>query len=135
MKSLCKLSLMDKYYESQLEFVESWGDFTSYKIAVASSDGKVVNQHFGRTKQFLIFEVKDNVKYTFLGNREAIPPCIFGEHSDHSMTNAVNALSDCSFVLASQIGPVAENALSEKGIFAVSLVDFIEDAITKIKKG
>jgi len=36
----------------------------SYEIAVASSDGKVVNQHFGKATNFLIFEVEgDNFKY------------------------------------------------------------------------
>ena len=29
----------------------------SFKIAVSSSDGKVVNRHFGRTEKFLIFEI------------------------------------------------------------------------------
>lgn len=36
----------------------------AYKVAFASSDGKVVNQHFGRTKQFLIVEI-DNKDYKY----------------------------------------------------------------------
>ena len=37
----------------------------SFKVAVASSDGKFVNQHFGMTQQFLIFEIK-KTNYPFL---------------------------------------------------------------------
>ena len=29
----------------------------SYKLAIATSDGKFVNQHFGRANQFLIVEL------------------------------------------------------------------------------
>ena len=31
----------------------------AYKVAFLSSDVKVVNQHFGRAKQFLIVEIED----------------------------------------------------------------------------
>ena len=40
----------------------------AYKIAFASSDGKVVNQHFGRTKQFLIVEI-DGKDYKYIETR------------------------------------------------------------------
>ena len=32
----------------------------SYKIAFASSDGKLVNQQFGSAKKFLIFRIKND---------------------------------------------------------------------------
>jgi nitrogen fixation protein NifX len=104
----------------------------SYKIAAASSDGKVVNQHFGRTKQFVIFEVNENGGYVFLENRENAPPCNLGEHSTNAMLKAVDLLSDCKIVIVSQIGPVAEEVLNKKGIKAIVISDFIENAITKI---
>ena len=31
----------------------------SYKVAFASTDGKVVNEHFGRARQFHIVEIDD----------------------------------------------------------------------------
>ena len=41
-------------------------DLMSFKVAVASSDGKYVNQHFGMAQQFLIFEIDDEGNYKFL---------------------------------------------------------------------
>lgn len=40
----------------------------SYKIAVASSDGKQVDESFGAAKRFIIYEVADG-KYNFLEER------------------------------------------------------------------
>lgn len=47
----------------------------SFKVAVASSDGKYINQHFGWAQQFLIFEIDDNGEYKFL---EPQKPMVFG---------------------------------------------------------
>jgi nitrogen fixation protein NifX len=104
----------------------------SYKIAVASSDGKVINQHFGRSKQFLIFAVTDDGEYKFLELRENTPPCNAGEHGDVQMANTVELLSDCRIVLVSQIGPGAEQKLNARGIRAYSIPDFIDKALDKL---
>lgn len=47
----------------------------SYKIAIATSDGKFVNQHFGRANQFLIVELKGDGSYEVL---EPQKPMVFG---------------------------------------------------------
>jgi hypothetical protein len=39
-----------------------------YIIAVASSDGIVVNQHFGHADKFLIFEVTSDGRFRFIDN-------------------------------------------------------------------
>ncbi|MDS1030214.1 NifB/NifX family molybdenum-iron cluster-binding protein [Bacillota bacterium LX-D] len=104
----------------------------SYKIAVASSDGKFINEHFGRSKQFLIFEVAENNEYRFLELRHNTPPCNSGEHGEDQMEKTINLLSDCSIVLVSQIGPGAERKLQAKGMRSYSVPDFIEDALTKL---
>ena len=67
----------------------------SYKVAVASSDGKYVNQHFGMTKQFLIFEISDQGDYKFLELRENKPACDVGGHTEDAMTASVKIISDC----------------------------------------
>ncbi len=104
----------------------------SYKVAAASSDGKVINQHFGRSRQFLVFEIKDDGGWDFLELRENIPPCGAGEHHDEDMIRTVELLSDCSKVLVSQIGPVAEQALRSRGITAYAISDFINSALDKL---
>ena len=44
------------------------------RVAVASSDGKVINQHFGKAIQFLSFELNKD-SYKFLQLRINQPAC------------------------------------------------------------
>ena len=104
----------------------------AYRVAVASSDGKVINQHFGRSRQFLIFEIAESGEWTFVELRENTPPCEMGEHHEDDMRRTAELLSDCNTVLSSQIGPGAEQILREKGITAYSITDFIDRALKKL---
>ncbi len=103
----------------------------AYKVAVASSDGKVINQHFGRSKVFIIFEV-DNDEWAFQENRANTPPCGFGDHSEDAMQRTIDLVSDCSIVLISKIGPVAEQKLNSKGIKAYMMPVLIPNALNKL---
>ncbi len=100
----------------------------SYKIAVASSDGKVINQHFGKATQFLIFEV-DQVAYHFIERILTNPICQSGEHEEPSLLDTVQGLVGCRAVLASQIGKGAVQVLMESGIDAFEVKNLIEDAL------
>lgn len=103
----------------------------SYKVAVASSDGKFINRHFGHSKEFLIFNV-DGENFQFLEHRENAPPCTGQEHHDDRLARSVDLLSDCRVVLASQIGPGAAKFLLSRGIQPYVLPDFIEDALKRL---
>jgi len=105
----------------------------SYRIAVASSDGKVVNQHFGRASEFLIFEVEGD-HYKFLEIIETEPFCNDGDHDDNMLSSAIQGLKGSRAVLASQIGNGALQALSTKGIDAFDVRNFIEDALNNLIK-
>ena len=50
------------------------------RIAVASSDGKMVNEHFGRATQFLVMDVHDG-KIELVEARESAPACGTSEYS------------------------------------------------------
>lgn len=104
----------------------------SYKVAVASSDGKVVNQHFGRAEQFLIIEVDEEGLFKLVEVRKLNRVCNNGEHDEEDMQKRVSELTDCKYVLVSRIGQGAENILEAKGISAYEIPDFIEDALTKL---
>ncbi len=104
----------------------------SYKIAVASTDGKVVNQHFGRADQFYIIEVDDEGEYEAIELRKLPPICQGGDHDEDAMIRNVKLLSDCEFVLVSRIGHSAENALERQGIVTYVIPDIIEDAVIKL---
>jgi len=104
----------------------------SFKVAVASSDGKFVNQHFGRANQFLIFEIKDNGDYEFLALRKNIPPCNSGESHDDLLTKTLDLISDCRAVLVSRVGSGAAEALVLRGIQPYVIPNFIADALKQL---
>jgi predicted Fe-Mo cluster-binding NifX family protein len=103
----------------------------SFRVAVASSDGKMVNEHFGRANQFLIFEAGDD-GYEFLELRQNHPAC--GGDPDHqgSMDALVASISDCAFVLVNRIGRGGEESLARQGIKAFQIGDFIDTALQKL---
>jgi nitrogen fixation protein NifX len=104
----------------------------SFKVAVASSDGKFVNQHFGMAQQFLIFEIDDEGDYKFLEIRENKPACSVEGHSDFSMDQSVDLISDCKAVIASQIGPGAVDILLSHNIEPYIAPTFIDEALKQL---
>ena len=104
----------------------------TFKVAVASSDGKFINQHFGKANQFLIFEIHSNGEYKFLETRLNNPACDVGGHTDNAMMETVKLLSDCKAVLASQIGPGAVDTLLKNNINPYIAPTFIDDALKEI---
>ncbi|MGF7117773.1 NifB/NifX family molybdenum-iron cluster-binding protein [Methanobacterium oryzae] len=102
-----------------------------YKIAIASSDGKFVNQHFGRAQKFLIVELKDDGSYTFLETRKNKPACTVEDH-DSTIEDSLELISDCDGVLVSQVGPGAADRLIERGIQPIIIPLLIDDALKKV---
>ncbi len=101
----------------------------SFKVAVASSDGKYVNQHFGKAQNFLIFEYKEDGDYEFLELRETPPRC---GGSEEVKKKSLDMLSDCKFLLVTQIGPGATNKLMAQGTKPLVKPMFIEDALKEL---
>lgn len=99
-----------------------------FKVAVASTDGKVINQHFGRSQEFLIFALNGG-NFEFIEIRKNTPPCGSGENHENQMSKTVEALADCKVVLVSQIGPAAVQALNSKGIKVFVLPNYIDEAL------
>jgi predicted Fe-Mo cluster-binding NifX family protein len=99
------------------------------RVAVASSDGIVVNQHFGRADMFYIFELnaKDGVRY--IEKRRGRPFCHGGEHEDGELKDAVELLCDCQKVFVLQIGAGAQRQLVESGIEPVVARGIIQDVL------
>lgn len=103
----------------------------SYKIAIASSDGKYVNQHFGKALQFLIVQLNDDGSYNYVETRENKPACAVEGH-DYLIKDTVDLISDCDGVLVSQIGTGAADMLINGGVQPVIIPMLIEDALKKV---
>ncbi len=101
----------------------------SLKMAVASSDGKVINQHFGKARKFIIIE-SDGDLIKVLETSENKPSCgtlEYGGHADDALEKSVSLISDCDAVLCSRIGGGAAEGLQSMGIEPVEAPGFIEE--------
>jgi len=102
-------------------------------VAVASSDGIVVNNHFGRASKFYIYSFDDS-DINFEEIRELTPVCESGNHDDNKLENNLKALSDCKYLLVSKIGDGALRKAESFGIEAYEIPGIIEESIEQMIK-
>ncbi|MBR1931021.1 MAG: hypothetical protein IJ833_06060 [Lachnospiraceae bacterium] len=98
------------------------------RVAVASSDGIIVNQHFGRADTFYIYELSEG-SHRLLEMRKGRPLWPGGEHDEGDLAEAVELLADCDKVFVLQIGRGAETALLEKEVEPVETRGFIDEVL------
>ncbi|MBW4080350.1 NifB/NifX family molybdenum-iron cluster-binding protein [Paenibacillus sp. S150] len=105
----------------------------SWKVAVGSSDGYVINEHFGRCSRFLIYEIETDGTYSQIENRSTERRSAGqGGHDANQLQTAAEVLADCAFVLVSQIGPGARAVLHDRGIQAMAVQSPIEQALERL---
>lgn len=105
----------------------------NYKIGIASSDGKVVNLHFGRADVFYIVEAdSEDMTFRYGESRQTIPVCQGQEHDDDKLLALADLLKDCDYVLVSKIGEGARAALAKNSTWAFELPGFIEDSVKRL---
>ncbi len=101
------------------------------KVAVASSDGKTVNEHFGRTRSFLIYRLTGD-QWRQVEERTNLPACSGRQHDDNLLERTAELLSDCRGVVVSQIGPTAMDTLLYRNILPFVLNDTVDDALAVV---
>lgn len=94
------------------------------KIGIASTDGILINEHFGRAEEFWIYESNEGGTYQFLERRKKN-----ADGSRDHQANTVQLLTDVEVVLATKIGPGAEQELRRAGIMALSVSGPIDKAL------
>lgn len=96
------------------------------KIAVASSDGIMVNQHLGKATRFLVYDSSGSLVET----RTARPPRPGQDlgQEDH-LARQLEVVADCAAVIAMRIGPGAREELLGRGIVPVEAPGPIEAAL------
>nr|WP_092071843.1 NifB/NifX family molybdenum-iron cluster-binding protein [Dendrosporobacter quercicolus]NSL49468.1 dinitrogenase iron-molybdenum cofactor biosynthesis protein [Dendrosporobacter quercicolus DSM 1736]SDM30372.1 Predicted Fe-Mo cluster-binding protein, NifX family [Dendrosporobacter quercicolus] len=97
------------------------------KVAVVSTDGVVINEHFGKAREFFIYEVQENGEYQLIEQRASIAGCS-GGGGGHQQ-RAAELLADVEVVLAAQIGPGAEQQLRNYGVIALTVASSIDKAL------
>ena len=103
------------------------------RIAVASSDGIVVNKHFGRTETFYIYDWDDE-DLEQVEIREVTPVCEGGNHDEEKLIENAKTISDCQYLLVARIGPGASKVVESFGIEPMEIPGMILDVIEELIK-
>lgn len=111
------------------------------KIAFATTDGVMVDEHFGRAGIFAVYELT-NDGYKFLemrkfaeGRDTAIEETKgMGRAHDEKVQGKVDKLADCKIIYLTEIGGPSAARLARKGIMPVKVKEIvsIEESMKKI---
>jgi predicted Fe-Mo cluster-binding NifX family protein len=87
-------------------------------IAVASKDGKVINQHFGHAERFLIYDVGEG-EAKLVDEKKVERYCSYDTDHPlraHLLKAIADALHGCSAVVCAQIGQGPQMEMERLGI-------------------
>lgn len=104
------------------------------KIAVATSDGRNIDEHFGQAGVFNIYDVADDGTFQLLEERRITPHCPGDPKVGPAADATVAQLADVEAVFVNRIGPGASQSLAGRGIKAFSLAGPIDRALTAYGK-
>ncbi len=103
------------------------------RIAAASTDGKLVNQHFGRADTFYILDTDEETsEYGLAEIRTVVPVCDRGDHDGNRMRESASKFADCDIILVEKIGGRARNELENMGIEVFEIPGIIEESVDKL---
>lgn len=103
------------------------------RVAVASSNGTTINEHFGKARSFTIYRLVDE-KWQHMEERPNLPPCNGQCHSNELLNQTASLLSDCQGVIVNQIGTGAMDTLLYRNILPFALSGSIEDALATVRE-
>lgn len=130
---------MERYQQIlRLHLSDKDGRKMSYLVAVATSDGVIIDTHFGHASSFLIIEVDDDGSYEEIEEREVLAACGGGGEcsacAGSKMNEIAGQLKDVDFVLCARSGPHAQEALKRYDVAMLDVIMPISRAIPKIHK-
>ncbi|WP_298439976.1 NifB/NifX family molybdenum-iron cluster-binding protein [Geobacter sp.] len=105
-------------------------------IAVASRDGKEINQHFGHADRFLIFEV-DGGEARLVDEKKVERYCTYdASHPQraHLLQAIADALTGCRAVVCAQIGQGPQTEMERFGVDAFVADGPIKATLVEIAK-
>jgi nitrogen fixation protein NifB len=112
-------------------------------MAVATSGGGVINQHFGHAREFLIYQAAADsdptasVDVRFVGTRKVALYCAGGDtcgDAETALSGTIRTLAGCEVVLCSKIGYEPWGELEAAGILpnGEHAMEPIEDAVAAV---
>ncbi|GLI38706.1 dinitrogenase iron-molybdenum cofactor biosynthesis protein [Geobacter hydrogenophilus] len=105
-------------------------------IAVASKDGREINQHFGHAERFLIYEVEGN-DAKLVDEKKVERYCSYDvDHPlrSHILEAIAGALAGCRAMVCAQIGQAPQMEMERLGIDAFIADGPIKPTLIEIAK-
>ncbi len=105
-------------------------------IAVASKDGKEINQHFGHAERFLIYDV-ENDDAKLVDERSVERYCSFDpDHPlrGHLLKSIAEALDGCRAVVTAQMGEHPKSQLEILGVETFVTTGPIKKTLVELAK-
>ncbi|WP_455714216.1 NifB/NifX family molybdenum-iron cluster-binding protein [Anaerosporobacter sp.] len=105
-------------------------DSVSYRFAVCSKNGKLIDQHFGQATKFYIYDYKDDV-VNFVETRQTEQYChgSMEEKAAGRIYQLIKTIEDCNCVICMKIGACPSDALKEKDIDIYITYNLIEEGL------
>ena len=100
------------------------------KIAFTSSNGIMVDTHFGKAEKFYIYEIKKGAVY-FRGERktESYSEGELNHTTDFERLNKIfKTINDCRILITAAIGEKPRNILQDKGL----MIDIARGTINSV---
>jgi predicted Fe-Mo cluster-binding NifX family protein len=106
----------------------------SWRVAVTSADGVLINQHYGHATWFLIYDIEKDGTGTLVEKRPVDPWCGAANHGDaeEGDSGIAKDITDCTAVLTAQIGPPARKKLELSGVSVFEERSSIDEALKKL---
>jgi len=105
-------------------------------IAVATKDGKLINQHFGHAERFLLYEVEGSA-VTLVDEKKVERYCTYDEAHPlrgHVLRAISEALQGCRAIVCSQIGPAPQDEMARLGFEVYTLEGEIRSSLTELAR-
>lgn len=107
-------------------------------MAVATTGGGVINQHFGHATEFLIYEASPN-GVRFISHRKVDQYCIGNDacgEKESALSGSIRALKGCEAVLCAKIGYEPWEQLEQAGVMpnGEHAMEPIEEAVLALYK-
>ncbi|WP_345991849.1 NifB/NifX family molybdenum-iron cluster-binding protein [Sulfurimonas sp. HSL-1716] len=101
-------------------------------VAFASTDGEKIDQHFGWSKSFYIYEVdKEKVEFVTVSDSSEEP-----EDEQEKLHYKIKTLGSSDIMYCTQIGPTASKMLQSSGIYPARVAEgqSIKEAAKKLQE-
>lgn len=103
----------------------------SYRIGFASTDGTIIDQHFGSARYWRIYDV--DTKAHFIETRKTTAKC--QGHCEGGFGHLLTVLEDCDVIFVLKIGEAAALYLLSNGKRVFEATGEVKDIIVWITDG